>query len=253
MTTSHLTASKVARRIRPGTEVAGGFFRMCVLTGKALWQPFQWREFIWNGWFIMRVSFLPTIVVSIPLTVLLIFTLNVLLAQFGAADLSGAGAAIGAVTQLGPMTTVLVVAGAGSHRHLRRPRRAHHPRGNRRDGGARHRPDPPAGGAPRRRLDPRRHAAQRPGDHRRPGRRLPLRRLPAERLGRRLPRHADHDHRPARGGHRVHQGRDVRADRRSGRLLSRADRPRRLQGPGHRRQRDGGAVRRRAVRGQRRR
>ncbi len=93
----------------------GGFFRMCVLTGKALFRfPFQWHELILQCWFIMRVAFLPTIFVSIPLTVLLIFTLNVLLAQFGAADLSGAGAAIGAVTQLGPLTTVLVVAGAGS-------------------------------------------------------------------------------------------------------------------------------------------
>ena len=95
--------------------VIGGFFRMCVLTGKALFRwPFQWREFVLQCWFIMRVAFLPTIMVSIPLTVLLIFTLNVLLAQFGAADLSGAGAAIGAVAQLGPLTTVLVVAGAGS-------------------------------------------------------------------------------------------------------------------------------------------
>ena len=34
--------------------------------------------------------------------------------EFGAADVSGAGAAIGAVTQLGPLVTVLVVAGAGS-------------------------------------------------------------------------------------------------------------------------------------------
>ncbi|WP_420329664.1 MlaE family ABC transporter permease [Mycobacterium lepromatosis] len=88
---------------------------MLVLTGKALFRrPFQWSEFVLQCWFIMRVAFLPTVMVSIPLTVLLIFTLNVLLAQFSAADLSGAGAAIGAVTQLGPLTTVLVVAGAGS-------------------------------------------------------------------------------------------------------------------------------------------
>ncbi len=65
-------------------------------------------------WFVMKVAITPTIAVSIPLTVLLIFTLNVLLAQVGAADISGAGAALGAVTQLGPLTTVLVVAGAGS-------------------------------------------------------------------------------------------------------------------------------------------
>lgn len=105
----------VSDQIRPGLEAVGGFFRMVTLTGKALFKPpFQWREFILMTWFVMRVAILPTIAVSIPLTVLLIFTLNILLAQVGAADISGAGAAIGAVTQLGPLTTVLVVAGAGS-------------------------------------------------------------------------------------------------------------------------------------------
>ena len=113
MTTSNVIGGKVLDRIRPGTEVAGGFFRMCALTSKALLKPFEWREFVWNGWFLMRVSLLPTIAVSIPETVLLIFTLNILLAEFGAADASGALAAIGAVTQLGPIVTVLVVAGAG--------------------------------------------------------------------------------------------------------------------------------------------
>jgi phospholipid/cholesterol/gamma-HCH transport system permease protein len=93
----------------------GGFARMCMLTGKALFRvPFHWREFIFQSWFITRVALLPTVAVSIPLTVLIVFTLNTLLASFGAADISGAGAALGAVTQLGPLTTVLVVAGAGS-------------------------------------------------------------------------------------------------------------------------------------------
>ena len=105
----------VRDQVRPGLEAVGGFVRMCVLTGKALFRrPFQWREFILQGWFLMRVAFLPTIAVAIPLTVLIIFTLNILLAEFGAADISGAGAALGAVTQLGPLVTVLVVAGAGS-------------------------------------------------------------------------------------------------------------------------------------------
>ncbi len=99
---------------KPLTMV-GGFFKMCVLTGKALiTRPFQWKEFILQSWFLIRVAFLPTLAVSIPLTVLIIFTLNILLAEFGAADVSGAGAALGAVTQLGPLVTVLVVAGAGS-------------------------------------------------------------------------------------------------------------------------------------------
>src|SRR5271170_2394510 len=105
----------VVERLQIPLELVGSFLRMCVLTGKAMFRrPFQWRELILQSWFIMRVAFLPTIMVSIPLTVLLIFTLNILLREFGAADVSGAGAAIGAVTQLGPLTTVLVVAGAGS-------------------------------------------------------------------------------------------------------------------------------------------
>ena len=105
----------VAGRTTPVLEAVGGFARMCVLTGKALFRwPFHWREFIQQGSFLLSVAFMPTIAVSIPLTVLLIFTLNILLAEFGAADISGAGAALGAVTQIGPIVTVLVVAGAGA-------------------------------------------------------------------------------------------------------------------------------------------
>ncbi|MDT7764064.1 MAG: phospholipid/cholesterol/gamma-HCH transport system permease protein [Mycobacterium sp.] len=115
MTASTGVVDYVREQTRPALTAVGGFARMCVLTGKALFKPpFQWREFILQAWFLFRVSFLPTLAVSAPLTVLLIFLLNILLAEFGAADVSGAGAAIGAVTQLGPLVTVLVVAGAGS-------------------------------------------------------------------------------------------------------------------------------------------
>jgi phospholipid/cholesterol/gamma-HCH transport system permease protein len=105
----------VRDQLEPPLATIGGFAHMCVLAGKALFRkPFHWRECIVQAWFITRVAMLPTIAVSIPLTVLIVFTLNTLLAAFGAADISGAGAALGAVTQLGPLTTVLVVAGAGS-------------------------------------------------------------------------------------------------------------------------------------------
>ncbi len=115
MTASTGLAGYVRDQASPALAVVGGFARMCVLTGKALFRtPLQWREFILQGWFMMRVAFVPTVAVSIPLTVLIIFTLNMLLTEFGAADISGAGAALGAVTQLGPLVTVLVVAGAGS-------------------------------------------------------------------------------------------------------------------------------------------
>ena len=91
MTTSTGIAGYVRDQARPALSAVGGFTKMCVLTGKALMRPFQWREFILQGWFLMRVAFLPTIAVSIPLTVLLIFTLNILLREFGAGPAPGAG------------------------------------------------------------------------------------------------------------------------------------------------------------------
>src|SRR5271167_3548329 len=115
MTASTGLGSYVGERLRGPLAHVGGFARMCLLSGKALFSgPLEWRELILQSWFLLRVSILPTIMAAIPLTVLLTFTLNVLLAEFGAADISGAGAALGAVTQLGPLTTVLVVAGTGS-------------------------------------------------------------------------------------------------------------------------------------------
>ena len=77
-------------------------------------RPFQFREFLDQTWMIARVSILPTLLIAIPFTVLVAFTLNILLREIGAADLSGAGTAFGTVTQLGPVATVLVVAGAGA-------------------------------------------------------------------------------------------------------------------------------------------
>ncbi len=56
----------------------------------------------------------PTLLVAIPFTVLVSFTLNILLREIGAQDLSGAGAALGTITQIGPIVTVLIVAGAGA-------------------------------------------------------------------------------------------------------------------------------------------
>src|SRR5271168_157874 len=107
--------SYVGGQLKGPLAMVGGFARMCSLTGKALLRwPLEWQELLVQCWFLLRVTILPTMMAAIPLTVLLTFTLNLLLAEFGAADISGAGAALGAVTQLGPLTTVLVVAGTGS-------------------------------------------------------------------------------------------------------------------------------------------
>src|SRR5258708_790413 len=88
---------------------------MCLDTFVFMFRPpWAWREFLLQTWFVARVSVFPTIALSIPFCVLVVFTLNILLIEIGAADFSGTGAALGTVAQIGPIVTVLVIAGAGA-------------------------------------------------------------------------------------------------------------------------------------------
>jgi phospholipid/cholesterol/gamma-HCH transport system permease protein len=99
---------------KPMREV-GSFFALSLdILVQMVRPPFAWREFILQSWFVARVSILPAVFLSLPFNALIVFSLNVLLVEIGAADASGAGAALGAVTQGGPVVTVLVVAGAGA-------------------------------------------------------------------------------------------------------------------------------------------
>jgi phospholipid/cholesterol/gamma-HCH transport system permease protein len=103
-----------ARAAKP-VRALGDFFAMGLDTLTLIpRRPFAWREFLLQCWFVARVSLLPTMLLAIPLDVLLIFTFNILIMDFGAADYSGTGAAWGTVTQVGPVVTVLVVSGAGA-------------------------------------------------------------------------------------------------------------------------------------------
>ena len=72
----------------------GDFVALGVESARELFhRPFQWRETVEQSWAIARVSMVPTLLVAIPFTVLVSFTLNILLRELGAQDLSGAGAA----------------------------------------------------------------------------------------------------------------------------------------------------------------
>jgi phospholipid/cholesterol/gamma-HCH transport system permease protein len=94
---------------------AGSMFAMALDTVVLAFKPpFAWREFLLQSWFVARVSILPTLLLTIPFTVLVVFTLNILLLEFGAADFSGSSAATASVTQIGPIVTVLVVSGAAA-------------------------------------------------------------------------------------------------------------------------------------------
>src|ERR1700678_3959808 len=80
----------------------------------AVRKPWAWREILEQIWFVARVSIFPTIMLSIPYTVLIVFVLNILLVEIGAGDVSGAGAALASGAQVGPVVTAMAVAGAGS-------------------------------------------------------------------------------------------------------------------------------------------
>ena len=93
----------------------GGFFAMSIDTFAAMFRPpFAWHEYVLQTWFVARVSVLPALMLTLPYSVLLVFTFNILLTEFGGSDFEGTGAAIGTVNQIGPIVTVLVVSGAGS-------------------------------------------------------------------------------------------------------------------------------------------
>lgn len=77
-------------------------------------RKFRFREFVSQAWFITTVSFAPALLVAIPFCVVIIFQVNQLLIQIGAVDLAGAGAAVAVVREIGPIVSVLVVAGAGA-------------------------------------------------------------------------------------------------------------------------------------------
>lgn len=109
--TPELTRPGIFTRITAGL---GSFLAMALDTVRAMFQwPIQWREFVQQSWFIARVSIGPAIFVGIPLTCLVVFQFNNVLLEVGAIDLSGSGAAFATVTQIGPIVTTLVVAGAG--------------------------------------------------------------------------------------------------------------------------------------------
>ena len=110
----HASIAPQAAWAKPAVAV-GDFVVLAGETFAALFRrPVAWRELLDQIWFVARVSIVPTVMLSMPYTVLIVFTLNVVLLEVGAGDLSGAGAALASVTQVGPVVTAIVVAGAGA-------------------------------------------------------------------------------------------------------------------------------------------
>ena len=93
----------------------GDFYSMSIDTFRSTFRrPFQTREMVEQAWFIASVSIVPTLLVAIPFCVIIVFQLNQLLQELGATDLAGAGSGLAVVREIGPIVSVLVVAGAGA-------------------------------------------------------------------------------------------------------------------------------------------
>jgi phospholipid/cholesterol/gamma-HCH transport system permease protein len=93
----------------------GGFVAMTLDTARAVAKrPFHWREFVQQIAFIAGVSVVPAVMLTIPFVGFTIFILNTLLVEIGAIDLAGAGVGLAVIREIGPIASVLVIAGAGS-------------------------------------------------------------------------------------------------------------------------------------------
>lgn len=93
----------------------GEFFSLAGDGFAALFRrPFPVQEFLEQTIFIAKVSVLPAIFTTIPFTVVVQFFIGQLLSEIGAVDLSGAGAGLAIIQELGPFVSVLVVSGAGA-------------------------------------------------------------------------------------------------------------------------------------------
>ena len=94
-------------------RVAGGLFAFMADVVVAMFRrPFQVKEFLQQAWFIVTVTIVPTIFVSIPFGAVMALQVGGLIKQFGAQSFTGSAAVLAVVREAGPIATALLIAGA---------------------------------------------------------------------------------------------------------------------------------------------
>lgn len=73
---------------------------------------FQFREFLEQAWFIVSVTLMPTILVSIPFGAVISLQVGNLTGQLGAQSFAGATAVLAVVREAAPIAAALIIAGA---------------------------------------------------------------------------------------------------------------------------------------------
>ncbi|WP_241153999.1 MlaE family ABC transporter permease [Nocardioides pantholopis] len=95
-------------------DATGDLFALSLDTAAAtLRRPFALREAIEQFWFVVRVSWIPAMLVSIPFGAVIALQLGTLTVQIGAQSFTGAASVLAVVQQAAPIVTTLVIAGAG--------------------------------------------------------------------------------------------------------------------------------------------
>ncbi len=107
----------LAGRFHTGLVTTGDMIVLAVQASRAVvvdiaTRRFSWSEFLFQAWFMTRVSLLPTILVAIPFGVIVSVQVGGVAQQIGAAAFSGAVNGIGVLRQGAPMVTSLMIAGA---------------------------------------------------------------------------------------------------------------------------------------------
>jgi len=101
--------------VRAAVSPVGSFFAFVADTMVAtVRKRLDWREFIQQTWFVTSISLGPAILLAIPFVALVTFQFNLILNEIGAIDMSGAATALAMVTQIGPLATTFIIAGASS-------------------------------------------------------------------------------------------------------------------------------------------
>ncbi len=75
-------------------------------------EAWNWKEFVEQAWFIMSVTLLPTMLVSIPFGAVISLQVGQLTGQLGAQSFAGATSVLATVREAAPMAAALIIAGA---------------------------------------------------------------------------------------------------------------------------------------------
>ncbi|KIQ16808.1 ABC transporter permease [Rhodococcus sp. MEB064] len=104
-------------RFTTGTRTLGRFADLTVATFGFLVRDliglrFVWREFLDQAWFMVTVTVLPAILVSVPFGVIVSVQVGSLTSQIGATSIAGAAGGLGVIRQGAPIVTALLLGGA---------------------------------------------------------------------------------------------------------------------------------------------